>query len=57
MNRGDAIGRYRLDSPLGGGGMGVVHLAEDQTLEISEHDGQPFIAMEWLEGHSLHASP
>jgi serine/threonine protein kinase len=32
MTPGDIVSHYRIESLLGGGGMGVVHLAENLTL-------------------------
>jgi serine/threonine protein kinase len=32
MNPGDTVGHYRLDRRLGGGGQGIVFLADDLTL-------------------------
>lgn len=91
----EEIGRFRIEAPIGQGGMGVVyratdpvldrpvaikllapHLGADQTAqarfqreasliaslkhtniasiyEFGDHDGQPYLAMEWIEGRTL----
>jgi non-specific serine/threonine protein kinase len=57
---GRTVSHCRIVEWLGGGGMGVVYkasaLSHPQICtvhDIDEHEGQPFISMELLEGQTL----